>query len=260
MTLGSSRTDVAILDLERLAPHIIQGFHAFFPGTEVQGQHLPHGEIRGNEQVHGLSLVDVALPDGCRIDNPVLIQGVGALVQPERLRRKVRSNTRNNHAFLLFEEISAHDGIIYFPLITLCFLVLFTAITISPIYNFFVYPEITSLLGKASELKVIMGTVTSSVGSFNDTIVFISLIVVIIMVTFVSKLTSNSVKIKDIYLCGENNSEENRTLFRNGLGDYEKSVVSNFYFEKIFNEKTFSSLGSLLSISLIIIALLGGLL
>lgn len=149
---------------------------------------------------------------------------------------------------------------IYFPLVTLCFLVLFTAITISPIYNFFVYPEITSLLGKASELKVIMGTVTSSVGSFNDTIVFISLIVVIIMVTFVSKLTSNSVKIKDIYLCGENNSEENRTLFRNGLGDYEKSVVSNFYFEKIFNEKTFSSLGSLLSISLIIIALLGGLL
>lgn len=149
---------------------------------------------------------------------------------------------------------------IYFPLITLSFLVLISAIAISPIYNYFVYPEITSLLGKVSELKIITGTVSSSLGSFNDTIVFISSIVCIIMMIFGSKFTGDSIKVKDIYLCGENNCEENKTMFRNGLGSYENSSVSNFYFEKVFCEKTFSSLGCLLSVTLIVIGLLGGLL
>lgn len=152
------------------------------------------------------------------------------------------------------------DFNIYFPLTVLSSLVLFTSIAISPIYNNFVSPEIFSLFDKNSELSVFLGIVTSGAGSFNDTAIFFALIIVIILAVFSSKLFGASVKVKDIYLCGENNSEENKVLFRNGFGNFEESNVSNFYFEKVFNEKTFSGLGSMIAVSLILIALLGGML
>lgn len=158
------------------------------------------------------------------------------------------------------KSVKKSDFNIYFPLSALCGLVLFTSIAISPIYNYFVLPEISSLFDKTSELSVFLGIVTSGAGSFNDTAIFLALIIVIVLVVFSSKLFGPSVKVKDIYMCGENNSEENKSLFRNGLGNYDKSNVSNFYFEKVFNEKTFSSLGCLVSISLIVIAMLGGIL
>lgn len=152
------------------------------------------------------------------------------------------------------------DFNIYFPLTVLSSLVLFTSIAISPIYNYFVSPEISSLLDKTSELSVFLGVVTSGAGSFNDTAVFFALIIVIIIAALSNKLFGPSINVKDIYMCGENNSEDNKNLFRNGLGNYEESNVSNFYFEKVFNEKTFSNLGGLVSVSLIVIALLGGIL
>lgn len=150
------------------------------------------------------------------------------------------------------------DFNIYFPLTALSSLVLFTSIAISPIYNYFVSPEINSLFDRTSELSVFLGIVTSGAGSFNDTAIFFALIIVIIAAVFLGRFTGSSVRMTDIYMCGENNSEENKNLFRNGLGNYEEANVSNFYFEKVFNEKTFSSLGCLVSVSLIVIALLGG--
>ena len=149
---------------------------------------------------------------------------------------------------------------IYFPLSILSVLVALTSIFISLIYNFFVAPEINVLLHINSELSAHIGTISSNTGFFNNTIVFIIIIIMIVIAIFSSKLTGHSVNLKNIYMCGENNSLEDESLFRNGFGSLDKSVVSNFYFSKVFNENTFTSLGYLVSIALIGIMILGGIL
>ena len=134
-----------------------------------------------------------------------------------------------------------------------------TAVFLSPIYNFFVVPEIQSLLHLNSQLSVHFGTVVLNTGSFNDTIIFIMLIILLAVAIFGSNLVGSSVNIKNIYLCGENNDSENNNSFRNGLGQNDTALVSNFYFSKVFNESTFTKLGYFVSISLILLSFVGGL-
>jgi ech hydrogenase subunit A len=61
-------------------------------------------------------------------------------------------------------------------------------------------------------------------------------------------------------MCGENNLEKDRLMFRNGLCSYEKSSVSNIYLQNIFGESKLTTFGYAISIILIAIALLGGVL
>jgi ech hydrogenase subunit A len=57
------------------------------------------------------------------------------------------------------------------------------------------------------------------------------------------------------YMCGENNLEKDKLMFRNGIGSYDKSSVSNIYLQNIFGENKLTTLGYVISILLIVIAL-----
>lgn len=158
-------------------------------------------------------------------------------------------------------DLAVHDKrdfSIYFPLWMLSIGVLLTSIFISPIFDFFVSPEVSSLLKINNDLSVVKGTVTSNLGIFNDNIVFLVLAIVIIVAILIKKLIVTSADIKNIYMCGENNSEDG-SYFRGSNGTIVKANVSNFYLTRVLNENTITNFGYIVSISIMIIVLLGGL-
>lgn len=157
-------------------------------------------------------------------------------------------------------ERPAHkDFSIYFPLWMLSALILATTVFMKPIYDLFVAPEISSLLKASTPLSVANGTVSIQMGAFNNGLVFIVIGVVLILLLMVKKTLISSAHVKKIYMCGENNvADENSFRYLNGT--YEKAVVSNFYLNKVINEKTFTAFGYVISIGMIIIVLIGGLL
>lgn len=152
------------------------------------------------------------------------------------------------------------DGNIYFPLCMLSIFALLTSIFIKPIYNTFVSPEIQALLNSKNALQVSdNGNIASKMGTFNNGFVFVALIVVILLIIFVKKSFVSSAKVKDIYMCGENNVDSDKNTFRTIAGTYEKAKVSNFYLTQVIDEKAFTNFGYIVSISILVIVLLGGL-
>ena len=149
---------------------------------------------------------------------------------------------------------------IYLPLTIFSSLIIIAAGMLSPIYSYFVEPEILKLLHLKGEIIVNFDNVILNTGAFNDTLIFILLCILLVLTLTLNKIFGNTIKLKKIYLCGENNDDENHISFRNGFGTSDDAMVSNFYFPKIFDEKTFTKVGYLLSITLLVLAFAGGIL
>lgn len=152
------------------------------------------------------------------------------------------------------------DFSIYMPLAVLSILALLTSIFITPVYSFFVEPEMKVLLPNAKiGLSISKGNVTSAAGIFNNEIVFIVMAVVIVIAILIRGLLVTKTDTKNIYMCGENNVEGDQNSFRTANGVYDKATVGNLYLSQVLNEKTLTLLGYIVSVSLIVIVLLGGL-
>lgn len=148
---------------------------------------------------------------------------------------------------------------IYIPLWILSILALLTSVFIAPIYNNFVEPELKSLIPSAKlGLSVSKANITSQIGSFNNEVVFIILAIVVVVALMIRGLLVTKTDMKNIYMCGENN-EEDENIFRSSDGSLAKATVGNLYLSQILNEKTMTLLGYIVSVSLILIVILGGL-
>jgi len=154
---------------------------------------------------------------------------------------------------------SKMDYSISVPLKILSVLIILTSIFITPIFNFFVSPEVTSLIGGKDGLSINNGTILSDLGSFNEIMIFIVIIATIILY-FLIKIFSSTAKVKNVYMCGENNIKDDKFSFRNTNGAQEKAVVSNLYLYETLNEKLIIKVGYFISIALILFTLIGGLL
>lgn len=149
---------------------------------------------------------------------------------------------------------------VFFPLCVLSALVLLTSIFIAQIYTVFIKPEIQALFPKTSiGLSISNANVISSIGQFNNEVIFILIAVVIVFAFIIRKLLVGSTVRKNIYMCGENNVED-ENMFRQGDGTLQKATVGNLYLSQILDEKVMTKLGSIISIALILFVLLGGLL
>ena len=153
---------------------------------------------------------------------------------------------------------SAMDRTVSVPLILLSVMVLITSIFISPIFNAFVSPEVTTLLSTKNDLSIVHGNVLSNIGSFNDFIIFLIFIVAIVIYFIYRTVMPSKAKIKNVYMCGENNSEEDKFLFRSANGTYAKANISNFYLTRVIKEDRITVVGYIISIALIISAAIGG--
>lgn len=152
------------------------------------------------------------------------------------------------------------DFSIYLPLWILSILVLLTSIFVSPVYNRLVSPEINVLLpnGGKGLVATRVSSLTSQIGGFNNEIVFVVLGIIILIALAIKGTLITKADRKNIYMCGENNLED-ETMFRNANGTYDKATVGNLYLSQILNENTMTLLGTIVSVSLIIIVILGGL-
>ncbi|HEY5561852.1 MAG TPA: proton-conducting transporter membrane subunit [Clostridiaceae bacterium] len=151
---------------------------------------------------------------------------------------------------------------VYLVLSILSVIVLAISIFITPIYNNLVAPEIKSLAIKSKDsLSAVFGDVSSKSGTFNNSLVFIALGILIVLSLIVWKVLVSKTQVKSIYMCGENNSPDNdKNMFRSGNDSLVESNISNYYLKDIFNEKALSTLGYVVSISIILVVLIGGLL
>lgn len=158
-----------------------------------------------------------------------------------------------------FEHEAPQDFNIYFPLWFLSVLVLLTSVLLKPIYNIFVSPEVSLLLQKTEAISVAGGTISMQMGAFNNGLVFIIIIIILLLIVVVRKSLVSTADVKNIYMCGENNLPSDAGSFRSADGTYEKAVVSNFYLNKVLDEKAFTVLGYIVSAAIIITVLMGGL-
>lgn len=145
------------------------------------------------------------------------------------------------------------------PLGIIASLIALSSLFITRLYNFFVMPEVDSLLNVKSELVAARGRIYTPIGAFNDLSIFLVLIGTTIGILFIKNLIM-PVKLKRVYMCGENNVSEDETIFRGFDGSLDSARVSNIYLLNIFNEATITKAGYLVSIFIILITLLGGLL
>lgn len=159
------------------------------------------------------------------------------------------------------EKTAPLNFTIYAPLFLLSILVVATSIFIEPIYNTFVYPEIKELLPKANlALSISNANVNlAQLGNFNNETIFIIIGILLIFAFIIKGFLVNRTNRKTIYMCGENNLED-ENMFRIGDGTYSKAVVGNIYLNKLIDEKSFTILGNIISVALILFVLLGGLL
>jgi ech hydrogenase subunit A len=156
------------------------------------------------------------------------------------------------------EVHSKMDYTISIPLQILSVMILLTTIFITPIFNFFVSPEVTQLLGGENALTISKGKILSELGSFNEIMLFI-IIIVTVGLYFLIKMFSSTAKVTNVYMCGENNTKDDKFSFRHSNGVSEKAVVSNLYLYETLNEKIIIKVGYVISITLIVLTLLGGL-
>mgnify|MGYP001370494139 CR=1 FL=1 len=144
----------------------------------------------------------------------------------------------------------------YFPLSVLALSIIGTSIFIFSIYNYFIGPQVSILLGNAPNVTGPVGQFTSEIGAFTYAAIFVVLALAILI--YLATKNMFTPRIASYYMCGENNLEKDRLMFRNGLCSYEKSSVSNIYLQNIFGESKLTTFGYAISIILIVIALAGG--
>jgi ech hydrogenase subunit A len=146
----------------------------------------------------------------------------------------------------------------YFPLSVLALAIVVTSIFIFSIYDYFIKPQVAILLNTTPAISGQAGQFTSEIGAFTYAVIFIVLALAILI--YVATKNMFTPRTASYYMCGENNLEKDRLMFRNGLCSYEKSSVSNIYLQNIFGESKLTTFGYAISIILIAIALLGGVL
>jgi ech hydrogenase subunit A len=146
----------------------------------------------------------------------------------------------------------------YFPLSFLGLSIVATSILVFTIYDYFIRPQVEILLKAVPAISGQAGQFTSEIGAFAYAAIFVVLALAI-LIYFATK-NMFTPRTASYYMCGENNLEKDRLMFRNGLCSYEKSSVSNIYLQNTFGESKLTALGYAISILLIVIALAGGVL
>lgn len=144
----------------------------------------------------------------------------------------------------------------YFPLSFLGLCIVVTSIFVFTIYNYFIQPQVETLLNIAPAVSGQAGQFTSEIGAFAYAAIFVVLALAI-LIYFATK-NMFTPRPAGYYMCGENNLEKDKLMFRNGLCSYDKSSVSNIYLQDTFGENKLTTLGYAISILLIIAALAGG--
>jgi ech hydrogenase subunit A len=144
----------------------------------------------------------------------------------------------------------------YFPLSVLALSIIGTSIFIFSIYDYFIKPQVTILLNVAPNVTGQAGQFTSEIGAFTYAAIFAALALAILI--YLATKNMFTPRTASYYMCGENNLEKDRLMFRNGICSYEKSSVSNIYLQNTFGESKLTTLGYAISIILIVIALAGG--
>jgi ech hydrogenase subunit A len=144
----------------------------------------------------------------------------------------------------------------YFPLSFLGLCIVVTSIFVFQIYDYFVRPQVEILIKSAPVITGQAGQFTSEIGSFAYAAIFIVLVLAI-LIYFVTK-SMFAPRYANYYMCGENNLERDGLMFRNGLCSYDKSSASNIYLQNTFGENKLTTLGYVISILLIVLALAGG--
>lgn len=140
---------------------------------------------------------------------------------------------------------------------------IFTAtVLVTPIFNYFVKPEVSDLMNGASNtLSTDIAQVTvGTSGAFTNLVVFITLAgLILIIAIFRSKFFNPT--LKRVYMCGENNSESNVSMeFRFGGEQRMDAAVGNFYLGKTFTENAITTFSYVVAIAMILGVLIGGLL
>jgi ech hydrogenase subunit A len=146
----------------------------------------------------------------------------------------------------------------YFPLSFLGLCIVATSILVFNIYDFFIRPQVETLLNIAPTVTGQGGQFTSEIGAFAYALIFIVLALAILI--YYATKNMFTPRPSAYYMCGENSLEKDRLMFRNGLCSYEKSSASNIYLKDTFGENKLTTLGYVISIILIVFALAGGLL
>jgi ech hydrogenase subunit A len=141
----------------------------------------------------------------------------------------------------------------YFPLSLLGSLIVVTSILVFSIYDYFIKPQVATLFNIVPTVSGQGGQFSSEIGAFAYALIFIVLALAI-LIYFAAK-SMFTPRPAGYYMCGENNLEKDKLMFRNGIGGYDKSSVSNIYLQNIFGENKLTTLGYLVSILLIVIAL-----
>ncbi|AKB83236.1 Energy-conserving hydrogenase (ferredoxin), subunit A [Methanosarcina barkeri 3] len=143
----------------------------------------------------------------------------------------------------------------YFPLSFLGLAIVVTSIFVFSIYNYFIKPQVEILLKTAPVISGQAGQFTSEIGAFAYAAIFVVLALAVLI--YLATKNMFTPRTSSYYMCGENNLEKDRLMFRNGLCSYEKSSVSNIYLQNTFGESKLTTLGYAISIILIVIALAG---
>jgi ech hydrogenase subunit A len=144
----------------------------------------------------------------------------------------------------------------YFPLSFLGLCIVVTSILVFTIYDYFIKPQVATLLNIVNIVPTVSGQggqFTSEIGAFAYAVIFI-VFALAILIYFATK-NMFTPRPAGYYMCGENNLEKDKLMFRNGIGSYDKSSVSNIYLQDIFGENKLTTLGYVISILLIVVAL-----
>jgi ech hydrogenase subunit A len=147
---------------------------------------------------------------------------------------------------------------VYFPLSVLGLSIVGSSVLVFSIYNYFVKPQVEILLASAPSITGQAGQFTSEIGSFAYAAIFVVLALAIII--YLATKNMFTPRMAGYYMCGENNLEKDKLMFRNGLCAYDKSNVSNIYLQDTFGENKLTMIGYAISIILILFALAGGVL
>jgi ech hydrogenase subunit A len=146
----------------------------------------------------------------------------------------------------------------YFPLSFLGLAIVATSIFIFQVYDYFIRPQVEILLTTAPAVSGQAGQFTSEIGAFAYAAIFAVLALAVIL--YLATKSMFTPRMAGYYMCGENNLEKDKLMFRNGLCAYDKSSVANVYLQNTFGESKLTTLGYAISILLIIVALAGGML
>jgi ech hydrogenase subunit A len=144
----------------------------------------------------------------------------------------------------------------YFPLVFLGLSIVAVSILVFQIFDYFIRPQVQILLSNVPVVSGEGGQFTSEIGAFAYAAIFAVLILAILI--YYATRNMFTPRPAGYYMCGENNMENDKLMFRNGLCAYDKSSVSNIYLQNTFGEARLTTLGYVISILLILFTLAGG--